>query len=286
VGGVDALNRFANAANLGFARIVSIAAHLVVLEKRDQAFVADTGAGVAVDLLFGQFVRNVPVDHADFLQASTQFELASPNLMPGGLTGFEYALGGWCDTVSIAIPLGGKATLNFGFVCTNVTDPDTARALNAANAKVGGQVEAFGTAGDIARLRVQKVDETGLSTDFKSATFTLSNNVAGEKVLGVLGPKYLNAGNVEVDVETQMLFTSPDVVTAIRYNRTNGLDFALNNGDGGFLIDLPTGNLTGGGRDYPTNQSVAINTTFQAFESGLAGGFSVGLSLFPVLPPL
>lgn len=283
VGGVDALNRFANVANFGLARIAAIAAHLITLEKRDNAFVADAGAAVAVDLLFGQFVRNVAVDHADFLQPSCQFELASPNLMPGGVTGYEYALGNWMDTISIALPLTGKATMTAGFVGTNTTDPDTVRALAAANAKIGGLTEAFGTASDIARLRVQEVDETGLSTDFKSATFTLSNNVAGEKVLGVMGPKYLNAGNIEVDVETQMLFTSPEVITAVRYNRTTGLDFALLNGDGGVLFDMPTGVLTGGGRDYPVNQSVAVNTTFQAHEESV-GGFSLGVSFFPVLP--
>lgn len=283
VGGVDALNRFANAANFGFARVKAIAAHLITLEKRDNAFVADAGAAVAVDLLFGQFVRNVPVDHADFLQPSTQFELASPGLMPGSATGYEYALGNWCDTISITLPLTGKATMTMGFVGTNTTDPSAVRALNAASAKVGGLTGAFGTASDIARLRVQKVDETGLSTDFKSATFTLSNNVAGEKVLGVLGPKYLNAGNIEVDIESQMLFTSPDVITAIRYNDTTGLDWALENGDGGVLFDCPTGILTGGGRDYPANQSVAVNTTFQAHEES-ASGFSLGVSFFPVLP--
>lgn len=284
VGGVDVLNRFATAANFGLARLLVIAAHKLTLEKRDNAFVAEAAPAGSVDLLFGQFVRNVPVDHADFLQPSTQFELSSPNLMAGGATGYEYALGNWCDSLSIALPLSGKATMTVGFVGTNTTDPATSRALAAANAKVGGQTEAFGTSSDIARLRVQEVDETGLSTDFKSATFTLSNNVAGEKVLGVLGPKYLNAGNIECDLESQMLFTDPAVITAIRYNRTTGIDFALENGDGGVLFDMPTGVLTGGNRDYPANQSVAVNTTFQAFESPGSGGFSLGVSFFPVLP--
>lgn len=283
VGGVDALNQFATAANTGFARIEAIAVHKLTLSKRDQPFVADDGAGVAVDILFGQFVRNVPIDHVNFLQPSLQYELASPNLMELGETGYEYALGNWVDTISLALPLSGKATVTIGCKGTNTTDPTNVRALNAATAKVGGLTAAFGTASDIARLRVQRVDEEGLSTDFKSATFTLSNNVAGEKVLGVLGPKYMNAGNVECDVQAQMLFTDSDVIHAIRCNETVGLDWVLRNGDGGAAFDLPTGTLDGGNRDYPANQSVVINTTFAAHQEDDLD-FTLGVSFFPVLP--
>jgi hypothetical protein len=283
VGGVDALNRFGNVANFGFARVVAIAANLLTLAKRDQPFVADTGVGVTVDLLFGQFVRNVAFDHVDFLQPSVQFELASPGLMAGNATGYEYALGNWADSLSIAIPLTGKATMTAGYVGQNTTNPSTVRALNAANAKAGGLTAAFGTSSDIARLRVQDVDEAGLTTDFKSATFTLTNNVAGEKVLGRLGPKYLNAGDIEVDVETTLLFTNADVIERIRCNKTVGLDWVLRNGDGGVAFDLPAGTLSGGGRDYPANQSVTLNTTFAAHQDDTLD-FTLGVSFFPALP--
>ncbi len=284
VGGVDALNQFANPANIGFVRLRKIEQHKLTLEKRDQPFVAEANAAIVVDLLYGQFVRNVSVDHVDFFQPSTQFELASPGLMDANATGYEYATGNWADALSISIPLSGKATLTMGYVGVNTTNPSLVRATNAALAKQGGMTEAFGTASDIARLRVQGVDETGLSTDFKTANLTLTNNVAGEKFIGHLGPKYLSAGNIEVDVETQMLFSNPDVPETIRCNRTIGFDTALRNGDGGFVIDLPAGTLNGGEREYPANQSVLLNGTFAAHQSDDLD-FTVGVSFFPVLPP-
>lgn len=290
VGGLEVANQFFNEENYGFARVEAVAANKLTLAKRDQAFVTDdgtdTGAGGAnlrIDILFGQFVRNVPVDHADYREMSVQFELAAPNLMAGGATGYEYAIGNYADAWSISIPLTGKATTTMGFVGTNTTNPSISRATNASAALSGGQTEAFGSASDIARLRVQDVDEEGLSTDFKSANLTLTNNVAGEKVIGTLGPKYLNAGNIEVDVENQMLFTNPDVIERIRCNRTVGLDWVLRNGDGGVAFDLPTGTLSGGGREMPANQSVLINTTFMAHEEE-ALDFTLGISFFPVLP--
>lgn len=284
VGGVDALHQFSEPDNLGFARVEAIAAHKLTLGKRDQPFVEDDGAAVLIDILFGQFVRNVDVDHADFFQPSLQFELRSPNLMAGGAAGHEYAIGNWADAMSISIPLSGKATITLGFVGQNTTDPVEARATNAANAKVGQATAAFGTASDIARLRMQDVDEEGLTTDFKSATFTLTNNVAGEKVLGQLGPKYLNAGDIEVDVENQMLFTNAEVIHGIRCNLTYGFDWVLRNGDGGAAFDLPTGTLSGGGREYPANQSVLLNDTFAAHQEDAGPGFTCGISFFPVLP--
>lgn len=291
VGGLDIANQFFEEDNIGFARVKIIAQNKLTLEKRDQPFVlddgTDTGSGgtnLRIDILFGQFVRNVPVGHVDYQEVPIQFEAASPNLMPGNATGYEYSLGNYADALSISIPLSGKATMTLGFVGTDTQKPTTSRATNAANAKAGGQVESFGTASDIARLRVQDVDETGISTDFKSSTFTLTNNVAGEKVIGKLGPKYLNAGNIECDVETQMIFSNPDVIERIRCNKTVGLDWIMRNGDGGVAFDLPTGTLGGGNREYPENQSVLINAPFAAHEEESVPGFTCGVSFFPVLP--
>lgn len=290
VGGIDVAHQFFNTENTGFARVRILEAHKLTLDKKDEPFAVDdgtdTGAGGAdlrIDLLFGQFVRNVDVNDTDWREYSNQFELASPNLMPGGLTGFEYSLGNYADALSVQIPLSGKATITLGFVGTDTLKPNTVRALAASTAKAGGATESFGSASDIARLRAQDVDEAGLTTDFKSATFTLTNNVAGEKVIAKLGPKYLNVGNIECDVETQLLFTNPDMIERIRCNKTVGLDWIMLNGDGGVAFDLPTGTFDGGGREFPANQSVLMNTTFMAHEEDTYE-YTLGLSFFPVLP--
>lgn len=290
VGGVDIAHQFFETENTGFARVRIIAQNKLTLDKRDQDFVlddgTDTGSGgtnLRIDLLFGQFVRNVGVNHADYREISTQFELAFPNLMPANATGFEYSIGNYADALSISIPLTGKATMTLGFVGLDTTNPSVSRATNAATAKVGGQVESFGSASDIARLRLQDVDEAGLSTDFKTANFTLTNNVAGEKVIAKLGPKYLNAGDIECDIEAQMIFTNPDVIERVRCNKTVGFDWVIRNGDGGAAFDLPTGTLSGGNREFPENQSVLINAPFAAHQEE-AYGFTLGISFFPALP--
>lgn len=291
VGGIDVVNHFFNAANYGFARVDVIAQHKLTLSKRSLPFVLDdgttTGAGganVSVDLLFGQYVRTVSVDDPDYLQVNYQFELESPNLGDAGEDQFEYALGNWADAMTFDLSLTALAKVTFGFVGLNTTDPAPARATNAASAKYPVETASFSTASDLARLRVQKIDETGLTTDFKSLKVTLSNSVSGEKVLGKLGPKYLNAGNVEVDVDTEALFTDRRIPASIRNNDTLGLDFGVRNDDGGAYFDLPSGTLDGGGRTFPVNQTVTINTTFRSFQDPVFG-HSFSCSLFPALPP-
>lgn len=292
VGGIDMTNRFFNEENYGFARIAAIAANKLTLERKGQAFVTDDGTddgsggtALSIDILFGQWVRNVPVGHTDYLEISTQFELESPNLGTGGADMYEYAMGNYHDTVSINIPLTDKATVTYGFVGTDTTLPSTSRATNAATAKVPSETAAFGTSTDLARLVVEKVDETGLTTDFKSLTVTLSNNVSPEKVLGNLGARYMNAGDFEADIEAQVLFTNSAVPTAIRTNETLGMYFALRNEDGGVMCDFPAGTLDGGGREFPENQTVLMNATFMAHEDPSLG-YSFSASLFPVLPEL
>lgn len=290
VGGIDVVNRFFSAVNYGFARVDAIAANKLTLSKTSSVFVLDdgttTGAGganVAIDLLFGQYVRTVGVDHADYLQVNYQFELESPGLGDAGEAQYEYALGNWSDSMSFDLSLSGLAKITYGFVGLNTTDPATARATNANAAKYPSETASFSTASDLARLRVQKVDETGLTTDFKSLKLTLSNNVAGEKVLGLLGPKYLNAGNVEVDVDTQALFTDKRIPASIRNNDTLGLDFGVRNDEGGAYFDLPSGTLDGGNREFPVNATVLINTTFKSFADPIFE-HSFSCSLFPALP--
>ena len=292
IGGPDVLNQFFNEANFGFARIKGIAQNKLSLERRAKPFVADDGTstgaggtGLRIDLLFGQFIRNVPIGHPDYLERSTQFELELPNLGAGGATMFEYSLGNYHDTVSISVPLTDKATVTYGFVGTDTLPPTSVRAPEAANARQPTETAAFGSSSDIARLIIETADETGLTTDFKSLTVTLANNVSAEKVIGRLGARFMNAGNFEADIETQVLFTSSAVTAAIKANQTVGLYFALRNDDGGVLCDFPSGTLDGGAREYPVNQTVLLSTTFAAFEDP-ALGYTFSASLFPVLPEL
>ena len=258
-----------------------------MFDKVDPALQMDsTLADATLDIVFGQFIRNRSTDHADFIERSFTFEAAYPNLGMGGDERYQYAVGNFCNTVGIALPLTDKATATFGFIGTD-TDNPVAVALRKTGASVAvtpAETAAFNTTADIARLRITDVDEEGITTDFKSLTLNLSNNVSPEKVVGQLGAKYINFGNFEVGLEAQLIFSDEVVIQRIRENATVTMDFVIKNSDGVIAVDIPSMTLGGGAREFPRNESVLINTTCEAFRDPTLGS-SLGVSIIPVPLP-
>ena len=76
IGGAAAINRFTNAANVGYARVTAIATNLLTIDKKSQTFVTEANTTQEVDLYYGQFLKNVPVDDANYLERSFTFEAA------------------------------------------------------------------------------------------------------------------------------------------------------------------------------------------------------------------
>lgn len=284
VGGSLTANKFTESANTGYARIVSIAANLLTLDKKGQTFVTEADTTQLMELHFGQFIKNVGVDDSEYLERSFQFEGAYDNLEhPGPGDAWEYAKGNFCNTLGFELPLTDKATVSFGFVGTDTEVPTTTRKTNADTPVEPVETGAFNTSADIARLRIINIDESGLTTDFKSLTLNINNNVSPEKVLAQLGAKYMNTGNLEIDIETQLLFTNPAVVAAIRANARLTMDFSIHNDDGAIMVDIPSMTLGGGGRDFPVNESILINVTAMAYGDTTFGN-SMSVSMFPFVP--
>lgn len=290
IGGETSATRFFETENRGLARVEAIAQNKLTLSKKSQAFVEDDGtvdnnggAGNTIQIFFGRFLRNVDVDDADYIERSFQFEGAYSDLGGVGTDEYEYAIGNFCNEVTFNLPLTDKATVNFNFIGMDTEDPTTSRKTNAATGKEANQTVAYNTSSDIARLRITEVDETGLTTDFKSVNLSINNNVSPEKVLGNLGARYMNAGTFEVNLEAQVLFTDGDVLAAIRNNQTVTMDFGIRNDDQALVFDLPAMTLGNGAKEFPLNETILVNLSGQAFEDPTLGT-SIGVSLFPYMP--
>lgn len=302
VGGLTSTNQFGSTAaadgtrSVGYARITAIAASALTLDKLSTLLVAsdgtddgNAGTNIAVDILFGQFIRNVSVDASEYAENYIQFELYSPDLFldstPSYPDGCEYALDNLANEMQLSWPGQDKATVTFAFVGTDTEDPvnNNSRKTNADSAIEPLETSAFNTSSEFVRLRITDTDETGLTTDFKDFTLTLGNNVTPEKVLGTLGAAYINVGNFEVTLEGTVLFSNAAVPARIRSNTTVTFDCIMKNDDGGFALDIPSMTLGSGGRDYPTNESVTLSLTGLAFQD-TALGTSLGVSTFPALP--
>ena len=284
-GGEAALNKFSGTTNVGYAHIVSIATGggEIVIDNTDALWTTETNTAQEVDFYIGRFLRNVATDDADFLERSFQFELEYPNLNNPSGNRYEYARGNFCNTLAFNMPLTDKATFSAAFVGTDTEPPTTTRATNAATPLTPVLTSAFNTSSDFARLRITQVDETGLTTDFKSVTLTLNNNVSPEKVLANLGARFMNTGNFEVNLEAQLLFTDAAVAEAVRNNTTVRMNFVITNDDGALYIDIPSMTLGGGDREFPINETVLINLTGEAFADPILDT-SLGMTDFAFIP--
>jgi hypothetical protein len=288
IGGDAAINRFSNTANLGYARVMSVAGDgsSITVDKTNTVFVTEAGAAQEVDIFVGEFIRNVPVSDADFLERSFQFETTFQNLAndPSG-DAYEYCKGNYCNTVAINVPLTDKSTMNLAFVGLDTEPPTTTRKQNADSAVMPNKNGAMNTTQDIARLRITELDGTGLTTDFKSLTLTLNNNVAPEKVLANLGARYMNYGNFEVTVEAELVFTDARISQAVRDNQSLTMDFSMRNDDGSIYFDIPSITLGGGSKSFPVGESVTISSTSEAFEDPTLGT-SIGVTIFAYTPKI
>lgn len=281
VGGSTTATQFDSAENFGFVRIALIETNKLTLDKRPNDFVADAGTGKTIQLRYGPFLRNVSVDDADYLERIFQFELAEPNLGSGGATAYEYALDNYCNTIGINLPLTSLATMAFAFVGSDTEVPTTTQKPQNTPQLPTKRV-AFGTSSDIARLRIQDVDENGINTCWKELTLTINNNVTPEKCLATLGAKYINVGQLNLTLEGQVLFEEIAIVEAIRNNTTLSMDFVLVNDDGGILFDLPSITLGNGNKNFPVNETVTVDLTATSFEDPVLGT-SIGVTQFPFL---
>jgi hypothetical protein len=257
---------FANTAYVGFARVRAIAAGLLTLERRQWTVgAADTGVGKTIRVFFTSWCRNVALTHADFVKPSYAFEIVYPDLNSPGVAEYEYPLGNVLDEAKFELPLTSKATMELTFVGTNTPDPVTSRATGADAALDPVTELALSTATDVPLLQIQNVDESGLTTEFKSLTLSFKNNATPEKVIGTLGANRINAGRFEVMIDAEVIFTSSQVVKAIRDNRRVSLGCALSNADFGAFIDVIAMDMSEADREFPTNQSVKLKVKSTGF---------------------
>ena len=286
VGQIIAIVPTANpGSNVFFGRVRSIAATALTFDK---ATITGTVNG-AVDFLFGGYVQNVPAtktsgDAPLYLDRSFTIEAVWNNLAnPGPGDEYEYSKGNYCSSLALNIAGQSLATATVGFIGTDTDTPTETRAVNADTKIPAPRTNALNTTADVARLRINQLDNTGMTTDFKSMTITLNNNVSPEKVVGKLEAAYTNFGNFEVDIEADAVFTSSGVIAAVRNNTTVTMDFILNNDQGAVAFDIPAMTLGLGGRNLPRDESVTLSTTAQAYGDP-AFDASLMVSFIPYLP--
>lgn len=274
IGGDAASNRFAQAGNTGFARIKSVAANALTLDRQPGSMATDAGTGQSVRLFFGHVIKN-EVDDGLIKCRSYQLERSL------GSAGFEYVKGAVANTLEIAVTTAGKITVDLGFVGI---DAETRTSVEGAKTGTRPDIpeeEAFNSSSDFSRLRLidEDIDDT-LATYLTEMRLTVDNGVRPNKAISVLGAIGVSAGDFMAAGSTTAYFSSVEAVRAVRNNHDASMDFALVKSNAGWLFDLPLVSLGDGRLNVEKDQPITIPLTMDGAEhpelhhTMLAGSFS------------
>lgn len=267
-GGLTSTNQ-ATAGGFGYATVVSISADgLTLTVNRLSKGITGNGGGAGetneIDILYGDFMRKVAVDDADFLNQTLHFEAAYPNLTVGAETnGYEYSIGNYFDSLTINLNGQDKITAQANFVSLNTNDfvGPTGRIGAAAAAILPIQTSAFNTSSDLGRIRIDNLDGDGLTSFFTQLAVTIANGHGREKTLGCLGTTFINDGTFTPTFDGTIIFTDSAVIDAIRNNETVSYDTIMRDGDGVVGILMPALTLGNGAKQFQKNESVKVSLT-------------------------
>ena len=282
-------------AAFGFARYTGRgSATSLVFDRLDDPLRANgdgaTGPGLedtdAIHLVYGDFLRNVSRNDASYEDVAYTLRLGMPDLFTSAATGagLEYATGSKLGPLALTFPEEGEVSASLTFTARDVPAPVKGE-INPTATPIQDQVHtnAFSTAIDFARLRMD-VDADGIESDFKSLTLTIDPQITVENVLGKLGARYVNRGNLNIDVAAVVIFASDLIPRVIRNNATGSIDLVIANGDGVLALGIPGLTIGDGSRTYPANQSVTIAAALESHEDDTYQA-SILASLMPVPIP-
>lgn len=259
VGGDSAATQFANAQCNGWARVKTVAAHLVTFDKTQGTWATDAGTGKTIQLFLGDVLKNES-DPSLIVRQTIQLERSLSSV------GNEYVRGCVANTLTINMPTADKVTVELGFV--GLDSETTASGAEKAGSRPSiGTGEAFNTSSDFSRLRLANDDtDTLLASYLTEATISISNNATPTKGLGVLGAFDVSVGDFVVSGNLTAYFSTLAAVSAVRGNADATLDFALVKSNAGLVLDIPLAPLSNGRLQVEKDQPIKIPLAAEAAE--------------------
>lgn len=300
IGGDSSSTKFATAANNGFARILSIATHTIVLDKTMALSVTDAGTSKTVQIFYGTFYQNLlgtAITRTTFCMERIlgAYNTSSPTNQEA-----EYIYGNVANEFSLNIPSANKVTADLGFIGTNTVQLDANIGDTILSTDVGAGVTlvpltslaAYNTSSNIPRINMGIYSTTlaqpvPLDVYLSETSVKLSNNGKGLKAVGTLGSIEINVGFFQVTGKATAYFANVSAIKAVQQNANVTMDIHASVSNVGWSLDLPLLTLGGGLADVKLNEPVMLPITFDAssgvlLNSGL--NYTMSFQWYPYLP--
>lgn len=286
LGGDDPSSAFTT--NKGFARVASIAAHLLVFDKVSwsAAPTAETGVGLTIEIFFGTVIKNED-DPSLIKRYSYQLERTLGSDADG--TQSQYVIGAVADEFKIDIKQESKVTADITFIAADQEARTGALGLKTGTRPTLVSEDAFNTSSDFSRIAMAIIDPTtaqpiplvSFATDL---SLDIKNNVSQAKAIGVLGGFDVVVGTFDVKGTLTGYFQDTRALDAVRNNPDVTLDMIVAKNNAGMIFDIPLLSLGNGLPAVEQNQAITIPLDATAAQSNF--GHTLMYVNFPYLPDL
>jgi hypothetical protein len=285
IGGDAIANQF-DGGNFGFARVKSVSATTIILDKVDWAVTAQAGTGKSLQIFYGDVLKNES-DPTLIKARSVQLRRTLGRDANGIQS--EYLIGSYANELTLNMPLADKINVDLGYTSMDHVTRTGTQGLKAGTNLPVARSDVFNTSSDFARIKLAIINATNgnptpLFSFVNEMTLTIGNGITMNKALGVLGAIGQSSGNFAVGGSLTAYFSTVAAVQAVRNNADVTLDMISVKKNTGMVWDIPLLTLGGGRVTVEQDQPVMIPLDSNAAES--AFGHTLMFGNFAYLPNL
>lgn len=263
--------------------------NLITLKDRTFPIATVSGTGRTVRLYFGACFRNVPFGHSDYINTPAFWlELIDPSVGAAGASVYSYAEAAIVNTLTLALTAEQKIESTLAFMAGGFSGENEAadRLSGASSAYRPVGTALFHTAcNSMLVFRVVANDtDTEIVGQATQGTFTINNNVTMTPFLSGCR-KTPSFGDIDPSLTgMQIMYEDAAQRRAITNRTICRAELLMKNANGGIAINMPTGRLTGGNKDYPENGAVMLNADFVPHGDPTNGNLVCCINVLGYLP--
>lgn len=275
---------FATAASNGPARVVSIAAHAMVLEMMHTTATTDAGTSKTIRLFFGSTCRAVARTSANYAESWFQTETTVENLGSADAEAYIYTENSAVNTLTIAAPSAALVTLTADLMASDGTETETRR-TNASTPTAAKRTIPYNTTTDISGRVFLSSAGTAATGVITAANIIIENQANRVPAHGTLGAAAIVFGKIRVRVELEVFLTESAIISANRNNTEIRANWWLRNAECAYAFDIPSARFTAQTGNWSKGDVVKLSTTITA-NKDTTYGTSLIVSKIPGCPAL
>ena len=275
-------NGFTNASSndmTGGAVVKRITTDTVVFGDPDLELQQNSTGGSTVDILFGTGFQDIDGGSSFYKDPRFTFELGT---RPNFNSTYEYELirTAVLSAFSLASPETGLTNITSGYIGT-LLEEVTSRNPNAATAQREIWKSGIAAANNVHRVNVRNLSGSELTTGLRNVNVTADNGRSPIQIYGSPYPIGFNLGQFNFTLSATILFTSREVLNAVKNGASTNFYNRYANRDG--LIDyrIPEMEIQSTPRQFQVGQAISQTLNCRALESTIYNQAS-SLNIIPV----